>query len=580
MTPAQRAKRIYQCSNDDEFEDMQEQRLEVAVWKAATVHLRQPPAPLEPEHWKMAIAYFKKSLQVGSYYCLPTFFFAQARSFASLDTRRDVFTTARSPVSQALVAVDDVPACFPWESLGDMVFFIIKHVTPEKRVHVQQAHLHCPRSTIQVCVCEIADLIGPTADSMLLSVDGGTTVELDVMVWATYMRQVLGSMYRWSLMRYRPVYEFIEQPSLGEPCWPAINDAHQAAIALPEGQIIPAAPPPANPLSTDEAISFVTTCVARSALVGEEAAVRLSELNLHPDLAQSLWRAGALAIVQIEDEYHCRLQRSAVEWTAKIQVANPMLAMQVPPEASLLKCAKLDLIMRLKMEGWDGQVAGLKLEDWAPNRAQIFRNTETRPLSYFAALLRRFDIVDRGATAIAHTRPDAYYRALLFLSRSALTLMLALEDEEQDDAWYRKHLKDCPGGNEGESGDERDPPPADDLIALMGDQQHAIGRRPERVRWLRQLIDIGPGTAQVKIHFDHASPSGDQKGFCPCASSGACRWQQCRSHATLRDYCAAMYAWHQPQGADIGTDRAAHMDYDPPTAHVRYISEHARMTPF
>lgn len=232
------------------------------------------------------------------------------------------------------------------------------------------------------------------------------------------------------------------------------------------------------------------------------------------------------------------------------------------------------------MEGWEVVAGTRELEPWEVNRAMYFADSDRKPLSYFAALLRRFDIIDRSATSIPHNRPDAYFRALLGLDRRELQLMLSMEDNDvMDDAWYQKHIKDkdpviCTG-----SDDDREPPPADDLLALMA-APRSVAVRPERQRWQRQKCDIGPGTREIKVYFDHASPSAEQKGFCPCAASGARRWHQCTTRVSLREYCSAMYAWHCPHSSSVAGTREDHMAYEPPASHIRFVAARLRMSPW
>ena len=50
-----------------------------------------------------------------------------------------------------------------------------------------------------------------------------------------------------------------------------------------------------------------------------------------------------------------------------------------------------------------------------------------RPLSYFASLLSRFIIVEKGLPGIPHDRNDGYYRCLLRLEADALQVHARLK---------------------------------------------------------------------------------------------------------------------------------------------------------
>jgi len=580
LTPAVRCRRIYQCSLEDEYAKLDEERLTAASWKAATVHLRSLPIPIEPAEWKMGIAYFKKLMDVGGYFSIPSFFLDRALHFAQVEDRSQVFAQAGNPVSEAIVATDDVPVDMPWESLPDMAFFVVKHLWPEKRTHVPHAHLYRPRSTIQVCRCQLQDLLQHGLNSVTLAVDAEDTLELDMFVWAQNMRQVMGSLRRWALLRYTPQYEFVRPALADVQPLPAIVDGLLGTVASSSSSST--AIVPADPLGSDATMAFVVACVGQGATAGGTVAIPFRESGLQAVHVRALHSAGALEVCPRDNDVELRLVRSAVAWQARVEVLNPRLAMLVPPEGSLMQCSKLDLMVRLRLEGWGPWPTGVAVEDWAPERALRFLDSDRRPLSYFAALLSRFRIIDKGAEVIPHTRPDAFYRALLCLPATALALMLSMEDgEDMTNQWYTKRIVDCPGAKlEPGSDEEVEPPPTDDLVALL-DRAPPTRPRPERARWMRQECDLGPGTPVVRVFFDHASPSGIQKGFCPCDWSGACRWHQCTLFPSLEAYCAAMYAWHKPpNGAEVGEGREGHMRYKPPASHVAFVQARMRLRPF
>ena len=77
--------------------------------------------------------------------------------------------------------------------------------------------------------------------------------------------------------------------------------------------------------------------------------------------------------------------------------------------------------------------------------------------------------------------------------------------------------------------------------------------------WGRSIVDMGEGTLQVRVYFDHFShSSGHQRGWVVCSSHGCIRYAACTG--SKESYCAAMYLWHQAGGALVS--KAEHLAHE------------------
>ena len=582
MSNAQQIKRVYQCALEDEYADITEEKRASAQWTASTVNLRAGQQPLEPEAWKRCVSYVKKVWLVGAHYSLPREIFVMASRVADTATRLEAYADAgTSPVSQALVAVGDPPAQHGVDNVADLVFFVVKHRTPEKRTSVSEFHLDQSRTCVHVCTCQVmgrGEVDGNR--SVLLSVDHGKFVVLDATVLAMHMRYVLSECTGWDVVSVRPQYRLF--PADADQAIP-LMDAVGGHLRM--GQLATSEPASSTAIvpvgdRTESAAAkltrFLRQCVAQDALVGSLAVVRVGEGGLTEDAAKLLVGQRIL-VPRSDDATGLQLDREAVQWTAWVEVSCPRNVMRAARTTPLLSCSKLDLVLRLRLEGME-PAAG-RLEDWQPDGPQDYTHSWHRPLSYFAALLRRYDIVAKGAPAIAHGYCDGYYRALLSLPSIALQLMLSEADnDEMDNDWYLRKLRDVRPVEGG--GSDVEPSPEPDLLMIMDVPAEPFRGPPGRERWVRQSCDVGAGTPVVKVFFDHASPTDDQRGWCPSAATKCCKWQQCSFHATVRDYCAFMYAWHEPERKHKCKDKASHLEYDPEDERVERIKAKLRMHPF
>ncbi len=60
--------------------------------------------------------------------------------------------------------------------------------------------------------------------------------------------------------------------------------------------------------------------------------------------------------------------------------------------------------------------------------------------------------------------------------------------------------------------------------------------------WTRRLIDCGPGTMELNVHFDHSThQSGRQCGWVDCVAHACIRYKFCTG--SQLDFLADMHVW-------------------------------------
>ena len=567
---------IYQCSLEDEYPDMSTQKLQVVRWQAETLDLRKPPVVVEPQSWKISVSFFKHLLEPGLFYSLPTQVFQACEATIHVWERGDIIGRGGDPVEEAQLACLLQPAAFDPDSLDDLTFFRVQSCFPERRSHVLRHHDPASRSVIHVCPCQAHYHGGEVS----FSITASDMVPLDALRMAVSTLEMLTSLRSWKQPRFTSELQLLPIRDMERP---AATAPLMGASEAPDGVLVPVPAVSALvPHVTDETTSvFLKRCVSLDAWIGEASHVNLSDTGVEEAALVPLVEAGAITLHRQGTEVHVQLNRSCVIWTASVACTPGALTLREVRDVPLLKCSKLDLCLRLFLEGWESD---RKVEVWRATDPMKFNFSFARPLSYFAALLSRWLIFDKGYEEIAHNKCDGYYKCLLGLEQSALHLVMDLQSEtDMPNAWFMKHLKDR-GGGDGDSDDSiEDPgPPPNDWLALQDiDEAPTVPRpKPHRARWLRQLTDIGPGTPTVKVFFDHLSPIGHERGWCPCAATECCKWVDAGMHYTLSDYCSWMYAWHQFLPTDGITDKTSHLAFEPPPERIAQARASLRMDPF
>jgi hypothetical protein len=274
------------------------------------------------------------------------------------------------------------------------------------------------------------------------------------------------------------------------------------------------------------------------------------------------------------------LNRERVQWTSAAVLSWSVPAARAPKATPLLKCSKIDLILRLRQQGFEDPGVK-KLAPWVDGGMSYFRSRLICPLSYFGALVMRWQIYEKRVTEIKHGMPDKYYRLLLFAESSRLLPLLALIESQGMESLTQAAFKEAVGEagtegteHEGDCGDGAPLPLSDlDRAALPMIFARAI-------LWERCEVDAGSGTERVRVYFTGLDDGLHQRGFTPCAATNSCKWMVIHLQPSREQFCAYMYLWHRRSIEVPGLGKEAHMAYEPDAASVPALVPTLRLTPF
>ena len=98
----------------------------------------------------------------------------------------------------------------------------------------------------------------------------------------------------------------------------------------------------------------------------------------------------------------------------------------------------------------------------------------------------------------------------------------------------------------------------------------------------RQLVDMGEGTEELKVYFDHFSGGAGghstvQRGFVYCVLHGCIKYRPVVNES-LAEFCGWFLAWtiHRAESAS----KPDHLNFVPSATQIAHVREHMRMKPF
>ena len=137
-------------------------------------------------------------------------------------------------------------------------------------------------------------------------------------------------------------------------------------------------------------------------------------------------------------------------------LSDPVPALRSLPTRNPMALPKLVVIFMLREAGWTKD-ANVEAYDSGMPLKYI---SDTRPKSYYVALLKCDEVFDKGVLCIEHKAKDHYYRCLLNLSSDQLVAILDGDPNVQPDEYWKRAIEDAGGeDDDSNSGDEPPPPP-------------------------------------------------------------------------------------------------------------------------
>jgi hypothetical protein len=401
-------------------------------------------------------------------------------------------------------------------------------------------------------------------------------VVIDVMAMAAYIADVLAGAHRWKAIQSEPGMVSLYDDVAALEDLPYAQPINQPLDPASSSSLVAIPVDPRAQTRVVSQLAFAGAWDARSAvpfdqLEGVKVAL-VDAMEARGDLRRGRGEFG-------EDELS--LVRSRITWTSREVVSRPVRCAVTLGRRPLMKCTKLDLILRLHKEGWKD--AGPKIEPWASGERMLYAPRLRHPLSYFAALIERWRIIAKGVVHIRHSCKDVYYRALLFAPPEKLLPILDRMPPRSPvvpDADFKAILPDGHGEEDpdGDDIDDMDEPPAIEDGPTLHDIAPSLV--PSVDMWDRCIVDGGDGTPAAKVYFTGLDDDLVQRGFCPSEATNCCKWQVCRASPDRTHFCSAMYAWFLHGVSRPGMSREEHLGWTPADASVLALAQTVRLLPF
>ena len=549
MPVKQQIESVYQCSIEMEYTANTETIGIVVAFEKAQAN-NQPAPEHQKEVEQVCLNYFKKSVFVAeAYYRMPY----------------DVYNAAAQgdfdPDSLATCAQDCLDACMEPDvdvniAEDAIACFMVTDTTPEKRHIKMPDQVARSSSTISVVRCTVMFREAATRRLVVAACLSEGVVRLHLRVLMASMRRSVRETFRWQ-----------PQAPVAVPSWRPCRAWQGARPTMPhsigDGPPLDLAVPAVAPTDVCTALQLVDNQEVMTAFLqrmtsenryGERhrdnSSISFMDSELHRSTVANMAAAGFLHI-EVDEfaEWQISLRPEAIDWRAGVGVERPLPVCRCGKRSgSILKAAKLELMIALIEQGWTVATAGERLPPVGVGVAKV-RKGFHHPLSYYAALVRRTIILQK-IESFEHGKKDGYYRCLLNMNADQLRRMFAMLAGDENDNFFKKQMAD--NGVDDESSDSRedDPPPpvppVPGLLALPGPVPvpHVA---PDLVGHLRQRCWALSDDDAVKVYFDNfTGGSGRQRAYCCCTHHVSCtRWRDVhRETQTLEQFCATMHAWN------------------------------------
>ena len=589
MTVDSKIQTIYQCSIQCEFDPVMVARQESKAFSQLAIANRREPAPLADAE-KMVVDYFKGIFKPGNYYSMPLEMWMGAISDV-----QSVAPAARDILDQSLVAVSqpDIEIGQLFQGLHQM--FVVTNVRPENRKVVRVDHLETRRTTVQVVRCEmLPDWTRMYRQTLcverLASADAAATLDLRCMT--RHVGDALRKVVVWRKLtqRARPRFKALANTEL---------PPHDISLPPPIcDEVGSGAPPPQAlaPLSThiaadssqQEMDSLILALTAGNHYSGQQSYLPWAECpGVSMTALEALEKAGAVVLRQNEfAEPEIAVRPEALVWSPAPILHQPLtFCRAVAVVDNPLAHSKLALMLHLECEGFAQGAPEAPLTRDSPRE---YRVSPKIALSYYACLVSRQIIWDKGVASINHYGSDNYWRCLLRMNTSQLAKLEASMEGKQD-AWFKRQLGAVPadqmadkegsgdeGGDGGAATDDEPLPVEADLSAPV-----VINEIEDRfLGWTRKECQAGPEGEKLRIYFDNGTTrSGYQQAWLPCTIHERCiRWR--KIFDTQTKFCSYMLAWHADGRRADMLSKKEHMRHEPSAEDVSAIEQQLIMRDF
>ena len=156
LSRVERVKMIYQCSVQDEYEDVSGKKAQYKEWEIVTAHRREAPVALVPAAWKACLQYAIAIFEDRGFYSLPKEMFDECVKYQTRELPA-LIAGHRNPVSMVFEAAAAGRLAVADGDVSGDVFFQVIRSNPSKRFTIPIRHL--PQSDgnfMHVSLCQAA----------------------------------------------------------------------------------------------------------------------------------------------------------------------------------------------------------------------------------------------------------------------------------------------------------------------------------------------------------------------------------------------------------------------------------------
>ena len=573
-------KRVYQCTIVDQFEDITSAKAESKAWGLVAAQRCVRVREMTPGR-RLVLQYLKQVLGQGVYFSLPSNLFNAAEAYVGPHNAEDMPSSCLAAAARATVD-------FSFDDLPDTVIFMVVNLGPQRRELLKVPHLLDVPTRINVSRCAVV-AERAVEQQVVVSNDFRSHASLDLDLFIDRIGDVLLSLFSWRTIGSKPVLQN-GAPRLSDMV--ALEDDYSLPTPVGSRPLRRRTQLASTPLSSRALVPVVDAAAETAGSVRSLHIVHLAQTSddlvpfsslqgLAADEVHRLQLSGALFVAEDDfGEMLVGINKTAVQWSTAVTVGSPVQVSAVPDNCAPLQSCKLSLVIRHHAESW--AKTSDALSPWKRDDPLLYALNWNRPRSYFAALVEREYILQKGAPEVKHNASDGYYRCLLQLAPAKLANTLRLMDGMPHE-WFVQELKESDVAEAVETLEPHQLAIADVNVPHVPADFGQFPIVPSVVSFrgfARQIVDVGPGAMSIKVYFDNFSSTVElQRGWTDCSI------HDCRPYrpvdCSLRDFCAMMYAWHvHGLRPDLNNDRGLHARHKPTPTEISEYRRKVRLVPF
>lgn len=239
---------------------------------------------------------------------------------------------------------------------------------------------------------------------------------------------------------------------------------------------------------------------------------------------------------------------------------------------------KLCNVLRLREQGWTEISA--RLAPHSPESELQYHLDLKLPASYFAALCDRASVFRKNVDAIHHRKADNYYRCLLLLSESKLSVVLDGLALGSDDSWFLEQLHLCDDAGVRETLQPQVIAAETAVVLAIGDIPCIVAPVVAHNEWTRCSVHVDGFEDSLKIYFDNCShQTGKRRGWANCDRHGCIKYVF-TTGLERKAFCASMFLWWQHNEHDLTQTKCEHLAFWPDSEAVLQLLPSVRLVSF